>query len=249
MNERQERLLMRLWGAFMLLFIGLPLLWMGGFDGYERWQGGREMTKVVPPLLGFVFGALLCLCAAIVVYRSLRQRAIEAKGRTAPATVTKTVVSDDGTWVVHYAYRDRLGQPREGTFRSDLDRWKAGDKGEIRYADDDPASSVWNTSEAPRAATPPKVPPGSVMKTFLAYFAIIATLSLCAGAAGTYLVWAEIWQREGFLGTFEVIEPWKVFLVVGLISALAAIPIAIVVAFGGTFILGIYAFIRHLIRD
>jgi hypothetical protein len=93
------------------------------------------------------------------------RRRLLVEGVPAEATVTavhetRVSVNRVRQWRIRYRYRDHLGQTHEG--RSgylsphDVEDWREGDRGAVRFDRDRPEVSVWVGREAPASpgATP-----------------------------------------------------------------------------------------------
>ncbi len=249
MNELHQRLVLR--GAFvaMALLLGLPLAYSGADELGARLEDGAALSGLLAPLAGLLFGLGCCALAAIVAARIWQRIVLEREGVHAVGTVTGSTQADDLTSLVAYAFHDQQGNRREGTFRWPNDAWRAGDQGDVHYHAAAPGRSMWLDTVALREPTPPKAGAGNPRKLFRAHAGLVAALSAATGAAAVYMVWAPIWHREGLVGTFAVIEPWKVLLAWGLTSLVAAAFWFFVVGICGLFALVAFALIRHTLRD
>lgn len=105
------------------------------------------------------------------------------------------------------------------------------------------------TPTQPREPAAPAAQPGARKRFFGWYAGLVALTSGAAAAAALYVVWAPLWQAEGFIGTLVVIGAWKVIGGWALISLVTSIFASFVVGLVGTFVLGLYAAIRHALRD
>jgi len=101
----------------------------------------------------------------------------------------------------------------------------------------------------PPQPTAPAAQPRPRMRFFGWYGGLVALTSGAAAAAMLYVVWAPMWQAEGFVGTLVVIGAWKVIGGWALISLVTSIFASFVVGLVGGAVLAAYAVIRHALGD
>lgn len=101
----------------------------------------------------------------------------------------------------------------------------------------------------PPEPTAPAAQPGMRKRFFGWYAGLVALTSGAAAATVLYVVWAPMWQAEGFIGTLVLIGAWKVIGGWALISLVTSIFASFVVGLVGGAVLTLFAVIRHALRD
>jgi hypothetical protein len=232
----------------MLLFLGLPLLFMGVRDFAARAASGR--LDAFAPAIGAVFGAVFVIFGLFIVARVVSQIMTERRGRIVDATVVEVTVEDDGSCTVHYSYQDGMGDFRQGRFWSEREGWRFGDKGKARVDRLAPEKSVWIVAEAPRppplATTPPSRGGG---RAVLRLMGLAAAFSVAAGGIGVYFLWEKTWAQHGFIAGVAEIGAVTVLGLFFALTMVALIPAVIAGALVGLVAMVFYTFVRYLMRD
>src|SRR5689334_1819091 len=128
-----EKAILRIVIAAMILLPALPTFLGTGSEVYEHLAGGGAAAAVPAKIAGTLLCAALILVASLLVARAIRAINISRRGEDTTGAITQVEPQRDGAWKVTYAYADRAGESHQGIFYADIDIWRQGDRGPVRY--------------------------------------------------------------------------------------------------------------------